>query len=200
MDEIKEIFDKAYDLSNKISKDLKELEELIWKNYQLPINAKINFPQGVLRRAEEKRTLLSFISSDVLKRNLSYHLMLADFYNWFLNRFDISLTGQEILIKESICLYGNITAALLKDVVSKNKNVKECIDALFEQEIIDENLKEELEWLWDIRNKEHIEGLEEWEFKKYSVEDFNRASGTWDALLGSLLGNNLQQRGAENGR
>ena len=200
MDEIKEIFDKAYDLSDKISKDLKELEELIWKNYQLPIDAKIDFPQGVLRRAENIRICLPFINDGVLKTNLSYHLMLADFYDWFLNRFGISLTGQEMLIKESICLYGNICAAVFKDVVSKNKKVKECIKSLFEQGIINENLKNNLEWLWATRNKEHIEDLEEWEFKKYSLDDYKRASDTWKLLMGSLLSSNPRSKGVTDGQ
>ena len=199
MDEIKDIFDKAYDLCEKISKDLKELEDLIWKNYQFPIEAKIDFPQGILKRAEEKRTLLSFINSDVLKRNLSYHLMLADFYNWFLTRFDISLTGQEMLIKEAVCLYGNICAAIVKAVVG-GKGVKPCISDLFENGVINEQLREDLEWLWDTRNKEHIENLKEWEYKKYTMDDYNRAVKVWDTLLGSLLEKYSKKTGDENGK
>jgi len=199
MDDIQEIFDKAYDLSDKISKDLKELEELIWKNYQLPIDAKINFPQGVLRRAENIRIFLPFINDGVLKTNLSYHLMLADFYDWFLNRFDISLTGQEMLIKDAICLYGNLCAAVVKALAEK-KGVKPCIRHLFEKGIINEKLKGDLEWLWNTRNNEHIEGLEEWEFKKYSLDDYKRASDTWKLLMGSLLSSNPRSKGVTDGQ
>jgi hypothetical protein len=187
MDEIENILNKAEELSDKISTNLKELEDLIYKNSGLPIDIKINFPQGVLRKAENIRAFLPFIKSDVLKRNLSYHLMLADFYGWFLNRFNITLTGQEMLIKEGICLYGNICAAILKDAVSKNKSVNKCIETLFNKGVIDENLKNDLEWLWEVRNKEHIEGLEEWEFRKYKIDDFNRACSIFDALFYALI-------------
>jgi len=199
VDPIEEELNKIFDLSDKISKDLKELEDLILKNGFYGLDIKIKFPQGVLRKAADIRVWLSFLNDDVLKRNLAYHLMLADFYSWFLNRFGISLTGQEMLIKDAICLYGNICAAVVKAVAEKNR-VKPCIRHLFENGVISEKLKEDLEWLWNTRNKEHIENLKEWEYKKYTMDDYNRAVNAWDALLGMLLGKDSKQMGDENGK
>jgi len=156
MDNIEEDLKESVNLSYNISKELKNLEDLFRKNNFSDSDIKIKFPQGVLRKAADIRGWLPFLDDEVLKRNLSYHLMLADFYKWFLERFKILYTGREMLIKEGICLYGNICAAVLKAIVSKNKSVKRCIESLFKQGIVDEKLKNDLQWLWDARCKEHI--------------------------------------------
>lgn len=162
------------ELSNKLQKLESSTKELKGKSF------KINFPRGVLGVATKFRGELTFIADETLKRNISYHLILADFYKWFLSRFSIWLTAREMLIKEVICLYGNICAAVVRTI--EKKGVNPSIIQLHKREIIDDKLKEGLLWLWDTRCKEHIENLREWEYNKYSLSDFERASSLWEIL------------------
>lgn len=163
----KEISDKLQELES--SKDKLEVEQF-----------KIEFPHGVLRRAASFRNELTFIADETLKRNISYHLILADFYKWFLGRFNIGLTAREMLIKEVICLYGNVCAAVVRNITKKG--VKPSIQQLRKRGIIDDELKEGLLWLWNTRCKEHIETLREWEYNKYSISDFEKAAQLWKSL------------------
>lgn len=169
-------------LVREISVKLQELEsstnDLEAKSF------KIDFPRGVLGVATKFRDELTFIADETLKRNISYHLILADFYTWFLGRFNIGLTAREMLIKEVICLYGNVCAAVIRTIAKKG--VKPSIQQLHKREIINDELKEGLLWLWNTRCKEHIENLRDWEYNKYSISDFERASQLWGSLKEQL--------------
>ena len=185
------------ELVNKISQDLQILEDKLRHSEIEKVD--IRFPRGYLRKASNFRKRLYFIKNETLKRNLAYHFMLSDVYRWILNRFDLSLTAKEMIIKEGLALLGNIMAAIVKEITSKidpngNKHgVKASITVLVEREIITEELGKDLKWLWGVRCKEHIENLKDWEYQKYSLNDYNKAIKIWHALEDQL--NNACMRG-----
>jgi len=159
---------------------------------------KIRFPKGVLRKAKDIRKELDFISTGTLRRNIAYHLILADFYNWLLNRFYIGLTLKEMLIKETIALYGNIMAAVVFNVANQieptdeRRGIKKACSILINHNIIEKDLKDDILWVWGIRNKVHIEGLKEWEYNKYEMIDLERTLFVWNELKISLILNFLR--------
>jgi len=164
---------------NRISDDLQELELLLYVSDTEKIN--INFPRGVIRTAGTFRSKLDFIDNQILRTNIAYHLMLSDVYRWILNRFDISLTAKEMLIKEGISLIGNITEAILKyvaiDILGNDPKIgfSRACSVLMENRIISKEQKKELKWLWNMRCKEHIYNLRNTEYGKYTIEHYNIA-------------------------
>ena len=175
-------------LVRELSKNFKQLEGLIKDNKMERVN--IGFPRGVIRKASEYRAQLPVIKDGTFKRNIAYHLMLNDVYRWLLNRFDIDLTAKEMIIKEGICLFGNITAAIVKNLAQKNTTsrmgLKLATTILMQKGIITEDLRKELRWIWGIRNKEHIESLIDMEYQKYNTKDYDRAIRIWHALVEQL--------------
>ncbi|MDD2778428.1 MAG: hypothetical protein PHI16_06035, partial [Methanocellales archaeon] len=105
------------ELVNDIGVKLQLLEAKL-QNYGIE-KVNIRFSRGFLRKTEHFADRLSFIQNKILKRNLTYHFLLSDVYRWILNRFDIALTAKEMVIKEGICLFGNIIDAIVTDVADR---------------------------------------------------------------------------------
>lgn len=160
----------------------------------------IRFPRGILRTADYFRRELYFIDNPTFQSNLAYHLMLSDLYRWLLNRFDVKLTAQEMLIKEGICLFGNICGDISqyygKKILNSNNSVgvKKSLSLLKDNEIIDQDLKKKIEYLWGQRNKEHISSLKALEFNRYDLSKYNNAVDTWKEFKKAL------QKAKDNGK
>jgi len=182
--------DKINELVRRISENMQNLEFLLQAEGIKSVN--IRFPRGVIRTADHFRNRLSFINDYVLKTNIAYHLMLTDVYRWILNRFDISLTAQEMLIKEGISLIGNIIEAILKhilkrlSILSSDIGFSKACTILVERKIISKEQKKNLKWVWDMRCKEHIFTLPNTEYGKYTLEHYNKAIQVWRDLEKSL--------------
>ena len=152
----------------------------------------IKFPRGVIRTAGYFRNRLIFINNYVLKTNLAYHLMLSDVYRWILNRFDISLTAKEMLIKEGISLIGNIIEAIVRYLAIESFGQKKDIGfsractVLVDNGIITKEQKKSLQWLWDMRCKEHLLNLPNTEYNKYTLQHYNMAILIWLDLENTL--------------
>jgi len=192
--------ERIEELVLELGEKFQELEKLVEKEGIEKVN--IKFPWGVIRTAWYFRNeKLSFIDNETLKRNLAYHLMLTDVYEWILNRFDIGLTAQEMLIKEGICLYGNIIAAVTKYIArdigdigdGERLGVRRATTILKENGIISKDLRDEILEIWGVRNREHIEDLKDWEYQKYSLDDYDKAVYIWERLVESLI--EAQQNG-----
>jgi len=182
--------DEIQKLVIEIGEKLQKLEELLQENEIESVN--IRFPRGVIRKAVYfRQSRIWFLRDSILKRNLSYHLQLTDVYRWILNRFDIGLTGREMLIKEGLSLFANIIAAIIISISGKIINVEKigfqrATTVLVKNNIIDSKLKKDLLWLWGIRCKEHVESIKDWELQKYSLNDYNRAVEIWHTLIENL--------------
>jgi len=198
MDE-KEYLEQVYPITQQIGNSLQDLENFLSQNnFDFP-QIKIPFPLGILGKVEDFMNELSFLSDKILKRNLAYHLLLADFYKWFLDRFNILFTGQEMLIKEAIGLYGRICAAIVANI-SGRKGFMPGVKDISKNRIIDDRLKEDLEWLWNTRCKEHIENLKEVEYEKYSLENFEKAILIWERLKQFLQKSTQNKKGLIHGQ
>ncbi|MBM4240070.1 MAG: hypothetical protein FJ150_00055 [Euryarchaeota archaeon] len=174
----------------RISELLCKLQECFPNNGKQRTN--IEFPRGILRTANDFRNELNFIENKVFKTNLAYHLMLTDFYSWFLNRFNIKLTAKEMIIKEGICLYGNICGSIAeyfgKKILDRKDRVgvKKSLTELVNLKIIDNDLKKEIRYLWGQRNKEHLLSLKVTEYNVYSIDKYNKAVLTWQNFRNAL--------------
>lgn len=177
------------DYQNEISRLLSELEELIHRNDIERVD--IRFPRGVLRTAKSFRDEMYFIDDYIFKSNLAYHLMLTDIYRWMLNRFDIALTAQEMLIKEGICIIGGICGDISQHIairlIHKNRiGVSGSLTLLKDKNIIDAELKKKLKHLWGQRNKLHLSSVNMRELGVYDLNKYNEAIYTWKQFKTAL--------------
>lgn len=140
---------------------------------------KIRFPRGYLRNASDFRSRLSFIKDENLKKNISYTLILIDVLNWLINRTDIYGSAKEMVIKNTLVLLASISESFCvvatKGMVGKKKSFKIRTNIMLENNIIDVSLKEELQWLWNIRDGIHFYELDHMEHGKYKMNDYNKA-------------------------
>jgi hypothetical protein len=177
------------DYQNEISRLFSELEEIIRRNDIERVD--IRFPRGVIRTAKSFRDEMYFIDDHTFKSNLAYHLMLTDIYRWILNRFDIALTAQEMLIKECICIIGGICGDISQHIaitlIHKNKiGVSGSLTILKDNDIIDAELKKSLKYLWGQRNKLHLSTVRVRELGVYNLDKYNEAISTWKQFKISL--------------
>lgn len=157
-------------------------------------SARIRFPRGYLRTCAHHRSKYSFLDDKTLQSNIAYAKMTTDIFRWMLNRTDISMIAREMLIKQGISIVGSVSEAVLKGVFKglpgggKRQGFKKRLELLCEGRRIEPRTKDELEWLWDVRNKVHLMLLDEREYNKYTIKDYNRAILALRALRVELGG------------
>ena len=154
--------------------------------------AKIRFPRGYIRSAANIRTQLWFINDETIKRNLAYAHLQSDALRWLLNRTDLAGTAKEMIIKESICLAAAISETITKIVCvqeklcGSKKGFKERCNVLASKTAIANATADELNWLWDFRQNEHIFLATDWEYGYYKMIDCNRAIRALHSLKSDL--------------
>jgi hypothetical protein len=168
---------QLFEVVARVSADLQDIQNYLGQEGHQ--DAKFRFPRGFIRTAAHFRQRFNFLNDETLRRNVAYTLILSDVYRWLLNRTDISRTAKEMIIKEGICLVGSICESVTKDVlegvVGKKRGYKDRTQYLSDNEIIDGDLKDELDWVWDTRNNEHLFLVEIREHEHYKLPDYNRA-------------------------
>lgn len=155
---------------------------------------RLRFPRGFLRTAEQHRKTYPFLKNELLKRNLAYSFMLADVYWWLLHRTDLASVPADMVVKAAIVLQGAIAEATLVDVqlhhdrfkMGKRKSFKSRTQCLCDNKVISGALMQELNWLWDIRNQQHLYELTFSEFDSYQRTDLERASAAVANLFAEL--------------
>ena len=167
---------------------LQEIQDYAGRDFSK--EAKVRFPRGYLRTATELRHKLAFLPKSHFKSNLSYMMMLSDVQHWLLTRTDISVTAKEMVIKLQIFLAGTVAESVSK-VHLHGKcggSYKKRIQYLCDKGTIDNDLKDELDWLWDMRNRMHIFDVteHEWNTTAYSLRNHNRAMKAMRGLLDAL--------------
>lgn len=151
--------------------------------------AKVRFPRGYIRTANYQRDRLHFITNKDLRSNLAYTLILSDTITWLLFRTDIMSTAAEMLRKLYLFLAGTLTESITQNYLKGkcNKSYKKRTEFLLNTNIISSELKNDLDWLWDSRNKMHLFLLTKKEYENdYNVESHRRCVRAVRGLLKSL--------------
>lgn len=150
----------------------------------------IRFPRGYLRTCVDHRNKYLFIDDHTLRSNVAYTLLLTDLFRWLLNRTDINGQAMEMLIKKEISAIGSIiesvTKCYLKGRHGGGKNYKYRSQVLVDESIINEELKIEIDWVWDVRNREHLMLLKQRDWQIYEMADCNRAIRALHKLRGKM--------------
>jgi hypothetical protein len=152
---------------------------------------KLRFPRGFLPEAWRHRKKLAFIKDGTLKANVSYALMTHDVLRWLFDHTDISGQAQEMLIKEAVCLVGNICESLSlrpnHEGLGRKSSFKQRIARYLELEVIDQNTHDDLVWLWDKRNQEHLADVPFKEWSHYSKTHWTRSIRAYESFRDALL-------------
>lgn len=152
--------------------------------------ARLRFPTGFLRTASFHRDRLQFVSDAHLRKNLSYACMTHDVLRWLIVRTDLGGQAKDMVIKEAICLTGSVCETLTiwpgEQGLGKSKSFVHRAARLRELEVISEQTEEDLNWVWDIRCREHIAGVEVQEWNHYTTEQWRRSVTAFRGLRDGL--------------
>lgn len=175
-------------VTQEVSKGLQEIQDFLKQEGHPTI--KVKFPYGFIRTAKHFREQFPFIAKDHLVRNIGYSLILSDVYRWVLNRIEIKGTAREMIIKQGICLFGSLCESITKDAlegrISSKKGYKERTEFLLKNKVISDELKSDLDWLWDTRNNDHLFLVAHREHQKYYMKDYNRAIRSYQKIKEAL--------------
>lgn len=153
---------------------------------------KIRFPRGYIRTAQEHRERLRSVGVEqrCLADNIAYTLMLSDVLHWLLVKTDLSATARDMVTKVDLFILGALVESITKHVLKGEcaKGYKERTKYLCDRSIITKDLKNDLDWLWDVRNNMHLFLLKDSEYnsRDYTTSNFNRAVKAWRGLLEAL--------------
>lgn len=149
--------------------------------------ARIRFPRGYLREIGVWRTRLGFVRSSVVMNNVAYTLMMHDAQGWLLKRTDLGGTARDMIVKAAIASLAAVAEALLSDATTpplgKRQKISSRIMVLKKAMRLPDSLAEDLEWLWEVRNRQHLYELGSSEFTFYSPDDQPRAESAIAQLL-----------------
>jgi hypothetical protein len=132
---------------------------------------------------------LAFVRNHNLKSNLAYTLLLSDVIYWLLMRTDVYGMAREMLVKLFVFIGGTLIESITKDYLkgSCGKGYKDRSKYLADAGIIDEELKAELDWVWDARNNMHLFLLEESEYvNEYNSMAHTRCVAAFKRLVAAL--------------
>lgn len=180
--------DELRDAVTAINVNIQAVQDYLGQNSHA--DGKIRFPRGFLRTAPLFRSRLGFVSNEILKRNLSYALILSDVLRWIVNRTDLGGTAQEMVIKNAIILMASISESIAVDgtkgVIGKKHSFCERTNRMESKGIISADLRDRLHWLWAKRDGIHIYELNHQEYGTYDLADYNKAVNTTADLRTAL--------------
>lgn len=152
-------------------------------------HARVRFPRGFIRTANFQRSRFPFLNDYALKSNIAYTLILSDTILWLSVRTDVGGTARDMLNKLFIFLIGSIIESVTKVYLRGicGRNFEGRLTFLTENGVIDKRLKDEICWVWVMRNRMHLFQLEGREYENdYNEENHMRTIGAFRGLLGAL--------------
>lgn len=169
---------------------IQEIQDYVGRDFSK--SAKLRFPRGYLRTAEEARSRVKFIANRTLRSNIAYTMQLADVQHWILVRTDLSGMAKEMVIKLQMFLLGSIVESITKTYLHGRCGGNFCrrTKYLLDNGAIDAALQADMDWLWGVRNNMHLFQLDyiEWSSTEYTIANQNRAVRAFRKLLAKLSG------------
>jgi hypothetical protein len=153
-------------------------------------DAKVSFPRGLMRTAEEYRQECPDYLTQMQKSSCAYGFMYLDVLWWLSSRTDITGIAKEMIFKSAIITLGTITEAVLhipnEGIFDSNAGVRPRLDKAAERGWINESDCATLKTLWENRNNVHLRLLDTSEFNKYKKEHVNEPSASLKNLMREL--------------
>lgn len=165
------------DLENLIREtgiNLQRIEDILKKQGMENHPNKIKFPRGFIGKCQNYSEL---VPKGHL-RNMSYLLQLTDVFRYLLNRFDIDYSAKGMIIKNGIITINTILESSSRKILTDKKidvpkSYKKTIEKL--REFVDKDICDDLDKLRGMRDYVHLHLSEDYEYRKYNVDDYNFA-------------------------
>ena len=174
---------------NKKSIDIfKQVENTLQEMEHHSSDIQISIPHRVMSYARTYQKQLAFLDNSVLKKNISYLLMLNDLNFWIGRRFSLVPGIKDMLYKNIITNFGFAIEGINKSLAKKLSGSKEvgfdsASTILKDNQLITEIMRKEIRWIYDIRNKQHYDTLPYVEFEHYTERDCKKARRIWNNYL-----------------
>jgi hypothetical protein len=153
-------------------------------------SAMITFPRGYLIEIGRWRLALPFVRSALVRDSVADTLMMHDVQRWVLRRTDIGGHARDMLVKAAIGALGSIAEALLIDATSppmgQRQKFASRVERLHSDGVLTGAAADDLTWLWEIRNRQHLHALSAREFDAYKSDDHPRAEACVARLILAL--------------
>jgi hypothetical protein len=152
--------------------------------------AKMRFPRGFIKRVATFDAKLWFVANQTLRRNISYALIHREVYRWLLRRTSLFGIAEEMIVKQVICLTGNCMESTIRGyygaAAGQQTRVKRLVGRLEREGVIDEDLRDDLDWVWDTRGKTHLFLVKDYEIGVYHLTDATLAASAYEKLILAL--------------
>lgn len=169
---------------------LQEVTDYLLKHPQHEKVGRVRFPRGFLRTASTHRTKFPWVEDQTLRRNLSYALMTHDALRWVVFHTDIAGQARDMLIKEGVCILAavceGVTIFAGERNLGRQSSFAKRINRLVEIDVIEEEIGDELNWLWSLRANEHLYDVKGHEWDLYSHDDWTRSVTVYKKLVDAL--------------
>ncbi|WP_148309090.1 hypothetical protein [Sphingopyxis fribergensis] len=169
---------------------VQEISDYVKANPRQDFYGRIRFPRGFIKTAPEIRRNLRFIENETLKRNVSYALMTHEVLRWNVFHTDLAGQAQEMLIKEAVCLLGNVCESITifpaEHGLGRGSGFKKRTERLRAMDVIDDRCLRLLEWLWGKRNQEHLYDVPFLEWNHYEKKDWYKSVRAFRSLRDGL--------------
>lgn len=152
-------------------------------------NARVRFPRGFIRTAEYHRQRFPFLTDRALKSNIAYTPILSDTILWLAVRTDVGGMARDMLNKLFIVLVGSVIESVTKSYLHGHcgRNFSTRAQFLVDEGVILEELRNEICWVWDTRNRIHLFQLDGPEYvNDYNEESHHRTIRAFRGLLAAL--------------
>ena len=167
---------------------LAEIQEAYGR--QNKVSARIKFPRGFIRPASNLRRSLPNLGNEIQRRNASYALITLDVLSWIAIRTDLDGAALSMVVKEAISNIGELCEWMTKEATRGTGSRRSYVirtQRLVDEMMISDELKQELDWIWEIRCNEHLHEVTELEHTLYARADYNRARSAYAQLKKSLI-------------
>lgn len=175
-------------LTDQADEALQEIQNALGREERTA--GKVRFPRGFLMEVGKVRMHLRCVKRNAVRNNVAYTLMLHDVYLWVLRRTDLAGLARDMVVKASLASLGSAAEALLIDYyagrMGRRQRFCSRTKRLFEDGVIDSQLRADLDWLWDMRCRQHLYELADAEFDFYRLDDHKRARATLSGLVAAL--------------
>jgi hypothetical protein len=176
-------------LSKTAEEALQRIQNIIGDRNHVE-EARIRFPRGYLRTISPTYFELPEIGDNTKRRNFAYRLLMADMCRWLLSRTDIYGQMRSVVVSEYICILAFGAEFFVKECtfgkVRRKKKFTSHTEWLYQQGYLTRRLKGDVDWLWDVRTREHLDASSDLDHNTYGIADYNRAQRTWTKLLSAL--------------
>lgn len=172
---------------NRINSLLQEINDQVNSGEidcaDLPV---IRLPFHLMSGEGAFRTRKKFIKKLIVRKNLTSHLVLSDFFRWIMERTSAYGKLEEMLIKFQIINLYAISITVIHELCTDHGTYAKSLDELLSKGIINREIHEEMIWLLDFRSGIQLGVMSEKEYGKYKPEHFHRANGAVTVFLEAI--------------